>query len=85
MDYFGTYSTHAQSCDKNVGVQSASGHVLNFRGFAFSRFPIFAFSRLRVLVLYHAQVSPPVFPFSLFPRFRVFVFSRLHVGSIAAS
>ena len=70
MDCFGTYFTHAQSCD-NVRVPSASGHMLNFRVFAFSRFRVFAFSRF------------PVFAFSClvfaFSRFRVFVFSRFRV------
>ena len=42
MDCFGTYFTHAQSCD-NVRVPSASGHMLNLRVFAFSRFRVFVF------------------------------------------
>ncbi len=46
MDCFGTYFTHAQSCD-NVRVPSASGHMLNLRVFAFSCL-VFAFSRFRV-------------------------------------
>ena len=60
MDCFGTYFTHAQSCD-NLRVPSASGHMLNFRVFVFSRFRVFAFSRFRVFVF----------------GFRVFVFSCL--------
>ena len=63
MDCFGTYFTHAQNCD-NVRVQSVSGHMLDFRAFAFSRFPVFAFSRFRIFA---------------FSRFRVFAFSRLRV------
>ena len=69
MDCFGTYFTHAQSCD-NVRVPSASGHMLNLRVFAFSRFRVFAFSCL-------------VFAFSRFRvfvfGFRVFAFSRFRV------
>ena len=81
MDCFGTYFTHAQSCD-NVRVPSAtewtaSVHTLHMPKAvitfvfqvllgtcsicAFSRFPVFAFSRFRVW----------------FSRFRVFVFSCL--------
>ena len=61
MDCFGTYFTHAQSCD-NVRVPSASGHMLNLRVFAFSRFRVFVFG-FRVFVF-----SCLVFAFS---RFRV--------------
>ena len=69
MDCFGTYFTHAQSCD-NVRVQSASGHMLNFRDFAFSvfvfsRFPAFAFACFRGITG-QLQVQPSVFAFSRF-------------------
>ena len=70
MDCFGTCFTHAQSCD-NVRVPSASGHMLNFRVFAFSRFRVFAFSRFRVFVF-----GFRVFVFSCL----VFAFSRFAAG-----
>ena len=64
MDCFGTYFTHAQSCD-NVRVPSASGHMLNLRVFAFScfrAFCVFAFSA-----------------FSCFIRFRAFAFACFRI------
>jgi len=75
--------THAQGCDI-VRVQNASGHMLNFRDFEFSRFPLFAFSRFRVFAFRVCVFScddmliagsSSVFPFS---RFCVFAFCRRH-------
>ena len=72
MDCFGTYFTHAQSCD-NVRVPSASGHMLNLRVFAFSRFRVFVFSRfLRFRVFC-------VFVLHSFSSFRAFAFACFRI------
>ena len=73
MDCFGTYFTHAQSCD-NVRVPSASGHMLNLRVFPFSRFRVFAlsaFSRFLRFVL-HSFSSFRAFAFACFRIFADF-------------
>ena len=66
-------------------VQSASGHMLNFRASAFSRFRVFAFSRFRVCTFscFH-MFNPGVFTFLCvrvfaFTRLRVFAFSCFHM------
>ena len=91
MDCFGTYFTHAQSCD-NVRVHSAtewtaSIHTLHMpKGVIKFVFEVYGMACWRTY-LTHAQICDHVrvqsttewivfSPFSRFRRFRVFVFSR---------
>ena len=66
MDCFGTYFTHAHSCD-NVHVQSATGRTASVHTHAQSCDNVRVQSPTKWIVFS---------PFSRFRRFRVFVFSR---------